>query len=81
MCLPASDTDAKPAAAQGTGSDMPTKAQLDAALAHADAHIEESLERLKALIRIKSISTDRAYDGEVQRAADWLRQRGLVDAK
>ena len=51
---------------------MPSKAQLDAALAHVDAHIDESLERLKALIRIKSISTDPAYAGEVQRAADWL---------
>jgi acetylornithine deacetylase/succinyl-diaminopimelate desuccinylase-like protein len=51
---------------------MPTQAQLDAALAHVDAHIEASLERLKALIRIKSISTDPAYDGEVRRAAGWL---------
>ena len=32
----------------------------------------QSLERLKALVRIKSISTDPAYAGEVQRAADWL---------
>jgi acetylornithine deacetylase/succinyl-diaminopimelate desuccinylase-like protein len=51
---------------------MPSKAQLDAALAHVDAHIEHSLERLKALIRIKSISTDPAYAGEVRRAAEWL---------
>ena len=49
---------------------MPTP--LDAALAHVDANIDASLERLKALIRIKSISTDPAYAGEVQRAADWL---------
>jgi acetylornithine deacetylase/succinyl-diaminopimelate desuccinylase-like protein len=51
---------------------MPTSAQLEAALAHVDAHLDESLERLKALIRIKSISTDPSYAGEVQRAADWL---------
>src|SRR5688572_21388855 len=49
---------------------MPTP--LEAALAHVDANIDASLERLKALIRIKSISTDPAYAGEVQRAADWL---------
>ena len=52
---------------------MPTSpAQLEAALAHVDAHLGESLERLKELIRIKSISTDPAYAGEVRRA--------LVDA-
>jgi acetylornithine deacetylase/succinyl-diaminopimelate desuccinylase-like protein len=47
-------------------------AELDAALAHVDAHIEESLDRLRALIRIKSISTDPAYAEECRRAADWL---------
>ena len=46
--------------------------KLDAALAHADAHLEESLERLQALVRIKSISTDPAYAGEVRKAAEWL---------
>jgi acetylornithine deacetylase/succinyl-diaminopimelate desuccinylase-like protein len=46
--------------------------KLDAALAHADAHIEDSLERLKALVRIKSISTDPAYSGEVRKAAELL---------
>jgi acetylornithine deacetylase/succinyl-diaminopimelate desuccinylase-like protein len=45
---------------------------LDAALAHVDSHMDESLERLKALVRIKSISTDPAYTAEVRRAADWL---------
>jgi acetylornithine deacetylase/succinyl-diaminopimelate desuccinylase-like protein len=49
---------------------MPTP--LDTALAHVDANIDASLERLKALVRIKSISTDPAYTGDVQRAADWL---------
>jgi acetylornithine deacetylase/succinyl-diaminopimelate desuccinylase-like protein len=47
-------------------------ASLDAALAQVDANIEQSLERLKSLIRIKSISTDSAYAEECQRAADWL---------
>ncbi len=46
--------------------------KLDAALAHADAHLEESLERLQALVRIKLISTDPAYAGEVRKAAEWL---------
>jgi len=46
--------------------------KLDAALAHADAHIDESVERLKTLVSIKSISTDPAYAGEVKRAAEWL---------
>jgi len=45
---------------------------LEQALAHADAHIEESLGRLKALVRIKSISTDPAYAGEVRKAAELL---------
>jgi acetylornithine deacetylase/succinyl-diaminopimelate desuccinylase-like protein len=45
---------------------------LDAALAYADAHMGESLERLRELVAIKSISTDPAYAGECQRAADWL---------
>jgi acetylornithine deacetylase/succinyl-diaminopimelate desuccinylase-like protein len=49
-----------------------TTQQLDAALAHADAHMEASLERLTALIAIKSISTDPAYAAECRRAADWL---------
>jgi len=47
--------------------------KLDAALAHADAHIEDSLARLKALVRIKSISTDPAYANEVRKAAELLR--------
>ena len=46
--------------------------KLAAALAHADAHIDDSLERLKALVRIKSISTDPAYAGEVRKAAELL---------
>ncbi len=49
-----------------------TTQQLDAALAHADANLDASLERLTALIAIKSISTDPAYAAECRRAADWL---------
>jgi acetylornithine deacetylase/succinyl-diaminopimelate desuccinylase-like protein len=45
---------------------------LDAALAHADAHLDDSVERLKTLVAIKSISTDPAYAGDVRQAADWL---------
>ena len=47
-------------------------AHLDAALAHADANLEVSLQRLRDLIAIKSISTDPAYAAECRRAADWL---------
>ena len=49
-----------------------TTQQLDAALAYADAHMDASLERLTALIAIKSVSTDPAYAAECKRAADWL---------
>jgi len=45
---------------------------LEAALAQVDANIDQSLERLKSLIRIKSISTDPAYAEDCRRAADWL---------
>jgi acetylornithine deacetylase/succinyl-diaminopimelate desuccinylase-like protein len=47
-------------------------AQIDAALAYADAHVDDSLARLKTLIAIKSVSTDPAYAAECRRAADWL---------
>ena len=49
---------------------MPVSAaQLDAALAFADDHLPQSLDRLRELIRIKSISTDPAYAEECKRAA------------
>ncbi|MEQ1901685.1 MAG: M20/M25/M40 family metallo-hydrolase [Devosia sp.] len=51
---------------------MPTAAEIDTALAYADAHLEQSLDRMRALIRIKSISTDPAYAADCRRAADWL---------
>ncbi|HVY52254.1 MAG TPA: M20/M25/M40 family metallo-hydrolase [Devosia sp.] len=47
-------------------------ADLDAALAYADAHMDQSLGRLREFIGIKSISTDPAYAAECKRAADWL---------
>ncbi|WP_114010140.1 dipeptidase [Cohaesibacter intestini] len=46
--------------------------KLDAVLDHIDAHIDESLSRLEALVRFKSISTDPAYNDECRKAADWL---------
>jgi acetylornithine deacetylase/succinyl-diaminopimelate desuccinylase-like protein len=47
-------------------------AALDAVLAHVDADLDHALERLKALLRIKSISTDPAFAAECQRAAQFL---------
>tara|TARA_R110002020_G_scaffold14227_15_gene50521 strand:- start:8420 stop:9832 length:1413 start_codon:yes stop_codon:yes gene_type:complete len=46
--------------------------QIEAVLAHVDAELEQSLERLYGLLRIKSISTDPAFKQECQRAADWI---------
>ena len=45
---------------------------LDAVLAKIDADLPEAVERLSALLRIPSISTDPAYAAECRRAADWL---------
>ncbi len=41
-------------------------------LDHIDRHLDESLERLFALLRIQSISTDPAYSAECRKAAEWL---------
>jgi acetylornithine deacetylase/succinyl-diaminopimelate desuccinylase-like protein len=49
-----------------------TNPSLDAVLAHADAQMEGSLERLFALLRMPSISTDPAYAKDCRAAADWL---------
>jgi acetylornithine deacetylase/succinyl-diaminopimelate desuccinylase-like protein len=51
---------------------MPDKKSLDAVLAHIDADIDNSLERLFALLRIKSISTDPAFAGDCKAAAEHL---------
>ncbi len=45
---------------------------LDAVLARIDADMPAALDRLFDLLRIPSISTDPAFDGDVARAADWL---------
>lgn len=47
-------------------------ASLDAVLSHVDANLDQSLERLFTLLRIPSISTDPAYTGDVNKAAEWL---------
>lgn len=46
-----------------------SNAPLEGALAAADAQFDASLERLFALLRIPSISTDPAYAGEVKKTA------------
>lgn len=45
---------------------------VKAVLANVDAGLDQSLERLYELLRIKSISTDPAYEDECQRAAGWI---------
>jgi acetylornithine deacetylase/succinyl-diaminopimelate desuccinylase-like protein len=47
-------------------------ADLERVLAAVDANLDGSLERLFALLRIPSISTDRAYAAECRRAGQWL---------
>jgi len=44
---------------------------LDAVLGRVDANLDQSLERLFALMRIRSISTDPAHDGDCRSAAEW----------
>ncbi|MEJ6401636.1 M20/M25/M40 family metallo-hydrolase [Yoonia sp. 2307UL14-13] len=45
---------------------------LDPVLEHIDAHLSDATDRLLALLRIQSISTDPAYVAECDKAADWL---------
>ncbi|WP_309665477.1 M20/M25/M40 family metallo-hydrolase [Tabrizicola sp.] len=45
---------------------------LDAVLTRIDDTLPEALERLMALLRIPSISTDPAYKADCAKAADWL---------
>ncbi|WP_108398154.1 M20/M25/M40 family metallo-hydrolase [Devosia submarina] len=51
---------------------MTAPTTLDSVLAQVDQNLEQSLNRLYELLRIKSISTDPAYASECQRAADWI---------
>jgi acetylornithine deacetylase/succinyl-diaminopimelate desuccinylase-like protein len=44
---------------------------LDAVLARVDSDLDEAIERLFEVLRIKSISTDPAFAGEVKACADW----------
>ena len=45
---------------------------LDAVLSRIDEDLPEALDRLMALLRIPSISTDPAYKADCAKAADWL---------
>lgn len=45
--------------------------KLDDALAHIDANLDAALDRLYALLRIRSISTDPAFAAECKACADW----------
>ena len=45
---------------------------LSDVLSRIDTDLDASLDRLMALLRIPSISTDPAYKAECDRAADWL---------
>jgi acetylornithine deacetylase/succinyl-diaminopimelate desuccinylase-like protein len=49
-----------------------TSPRLSPVLDRIDADLPAALERLKELLRIKSISTDPAYAAECDAAADWL---------
>lgn len=46
--------------------------QLDAVLAHLDADRQGAQDRLFALLKMQSISTDSAYNDECRKAAEWL---------
>ena len=46
---------------------------LDAVLARIDADLDQSLERLDALLRIPSISTEATYREDCRRAAETIR--------
>jgi acetylornithine deacetylase/succinyl-diaminopimelate desuccinylase-like protein len=47
---------------------------LDPVLSRIDADMPHAIQRLLALLRIPSISTDRAYAKDCEVAADWLVQ-------
>ncbi|HEX9186126.1 MAG TPA: M20/M25/M40 family metallo-hydrolase, partial [Vicinamibacteria bacterium] len=58
---------------------------LEAALAHADAHVEETKDRLLELVRIPSVSAEGFPPGEVRRSAEataaLLRESGLENVR
>ena len=51
---------------------MTTPKTLDAVLARIDADLPDALDRLMALLRIPSISTDPAFKPDCAKAAEWL---------
>ena len=57
-------------------------ATLDSVLDRVDANFDASLDRLGEILRIPSVSTDPAHDGDVRAAADWFvgvfRELGLT---
>ncbi|KPQ08312.1 MAG: putative deacylase [Rhodobacteraceae bacterium HLUCCA12] len=55
---------------------MPSpQSTLPAVLDHVDSHLDESLDRLLAFLRLPSISTDPAYKADCRQAAEWLRDQ------
>ncbi len=46
--------------------------ELDAVLSKIDSNLDQSIENLFALLRIKSISTDPGYKSDCRKAAEWL---------
>ncbi|SMQ86092.1 Acetylornithine deacetylase/Succinyl-diaminopimelate desuccinylase [Devosia lucknowensis] len=57
---------------------MTSPATIDAVLSEVDSGLDQSLERLFHLLRIKSISTDPAFADDCRKAADWI-VRELTD--
>lgn len=49
-----------------------SSAALEPVLAHLDANLDQSIDRLFDLLKIKSISTDPAYKADCRKAAEWL---------
>lgn len=45
---------------------------LEPVLAHLERYLDCSIERWQALLRIPSVGTDPAHDGDTRRAAEWL---------
>src|ERR671912_1556112 len=56
------------------GPTLPETFMLDPVLARIDADMPHAIQRLLALLRIPSISTDRVHAPDCEVAADWLVQ-------